>query len=292
MKKAIILLFVLALLVAPAAFAQSLSIVSGNGQVVQEQRLSNPLVVQVKDAAGNPVAGVAVTWNIAPGTGTLVGQTNTTDASGKASASFLGTGIQPGYSFLPGTVTASSSGGSVTFQITTGVGQGLALPPLAELRKPALETRTITGASGSVLPGAVSVQVTAQSGGQAGQAVPNVSMQIVNGVDTTQPSPATCNVPGGAVLTNANGSATCDLLLSGTPGTYVISAWVGEYVYTPTITLTITEAQACTYAVTLSATSFNASANSGTINVSTGNGCGWRATSPDNWITIASGGSG
>src|SRR3989449_6811528 len=44
---------------------------------------SSPSVL-VKDANGNPVAGVAVTFAVAPGNGTITGGSQTTNASGVA----------------------------------------------------------------------------------------------------------------------------------------------------------------------------------------------------------------
>ena len=114
--------------------AQTLTIFSGNGQVVQEQFRTNvPLVVQAKDAAGNPAAGVAIAWKIPANSGTLSGPVLKTDANGLASTNFVATAVPPGQSFIGSTVTASSASGTVTFFITTALGaeQGhfLAPPP-------------------------------------------------------------------------------------------------------------------------------------------------------------------
>src|SRR5438128_1511174 len=50
---------------AEAATPASISIVSGNSQSAAAGRaLSTPLMVMVRDAAGNPAAGVEVTWSI------------------------------------------------------------------------------------------------------------------------------------------------------------------------------------------------------------------------------------
>src|SRR5207302_7245946 len=46
--------------------------------------VSTPPSVLVKDANGNPVAGVAVTFAVAPGNGTITGASQTTNASGVA----------------------------------------------------------------------------------------------------------------------------------------------------------------------------------------------------------------
>src|SRR5207253_3067464 len=46
--------------------------------------VTRPPSVIVKDANGNPVAGVAVTFAVAPGNGTITGGSQTTNASGVA----------------------------------------------------------------------------------------------------------------------------------------------------------------------------------------------------------------
>ncbi len=76
-------------------------LLSGNGQVVQSQFLSNlPLVVEAKTASGQPAAGVAINWKITVGAGTLVRPVNTTDANGQASVTFLATDVPGGESFF------------------------------------------------------------------------------------------------------------------------------------------------------------------------------------------------
>ncbi|MBV8820275.1 MAG: Ig-like domain-containing protein, partial [Acidobacteriaceae bacterium] len=97
----LILLFVAAVTLP----AQTLSIVSGTGQIVIEQFLSVPMVVQASDASGKPVAGATVTWSITQGSGTLEGPpTAQTDANGQASMIFLATAVPPALSFTPITV--------------------------------------------------------------------------------------------------------------------------------------------------------------------------------------------
>src|SRR5260370_42307654 len=70
--------------------AQTLSRVSGNGQIVFELFPAKaPLVVQAKDALGNPAAGVAIAWSLTPANSATLNQTiTTTDASGFARTGF------------------------------------------------------------------------------------------------------------------------------------------------------------------------------------------------------------
>ena len=70
-------------------------IVSGNEQVgAPGTALPQPLVVEVVDGSNNPVVGVAVTWVMTAGGGSLDPATGTTDENGRASTSWtLGSGI-------------------------------------------------------------------------------------------------------------------------------------------------------------------------------------------------------
>ena len=91
--------------------------------MVQSQFLSNaPLVVIAKDASGKPAPGVAVSWKITQGVGSLSGAVLKTDSNGLASTGFVGTAVPLGESIFPSTVTATSSLGTVNFIITTAIG--------------------------------------------------------------------------------------------------------------------------------------------------------------------------
>src|SRR5207302_1142575 len=68
--------------------------------------VSTPPSVIVKDANGNPVAQVAVTFAVAPGNGTITGASQTTNASGVATVGSWTLSATAG----PNTLTASSSG--------------------------------------------------------------------------------------------------------------------------------------------------------------------------------------
>src|SRR5205085_2371224 len=76
--------------------------------------VGSPPSVIVKDANGNPVAQVAVTFAVAPGNGTITGASQTTSASGVATVGSWTLSTTAG----PNTLTATSgslSGSPVTF---------------------------------------------------------------------------------------------------------------------------------------------------------------------------------
>ncbi|CAN5893569.1 hypothetical protein BH20GEM1_BH20GEM1_08470 [soil metagenome] len=103
----------------PSAQASQLLIISGDDQTVPIDTLSlagsrdpNPLVVQARDAFGNPVQGVAVQWRVSNGGGSMFAFTTFTDALGFASNSY--SGVTEG----PNAVVAIAPGTNpVTFDI-------------------------------------------------------------------------------------------------------------------------------------------------------------------------------
>src|SRR5262245_51451682 len=98
----------LAGLAAVAAQAQTLSVVSGDGQVAaQNFQLPSPFVVVVKNAAGQPMSGVTVNWSV-DGPGNIVmGSQNLTDSSGQAMNRYVGGTIYTDTAFTQSTITAS-----------------------------------------------------------------------------------------------------------------------------------------------------------------------------------------
>jgi len=90
----------------PSQAAAVLVIVSGDGQSAPvNQAFAQPLVVQVNNSQGQPVAGASVVFSVTAGAARLTQATATTDAQGRASV----------------TVTAGNTVGRVT--ITVSVGQ-------------------------------------------------------------------------------------------------------------------------------------------------------------------------
>jgi adhesin/invasin len=156
---------------AVAASANGLRIVSGENQsAVAGQPLAAPLLVEVTDAFGNPIAGVTIAWT-AEGGGSVSSPTTVTDASGLASVTrTLGTtaGLQRTLASSEGlagspaaflhTATAGSAAG---VQIVAGDGQtatpGTRLPQ-------DLAVRVVDADGNPVVGAAVSWIVTAGGG--------------------------------------------------------------------------------------------------------------------------------
>lgn len=274
-----------------AAVSPGLTIVAGNGQVTPQYFNSSvPLTVEARDTRGNPIPNLPLTWTVTQGQGTIVAPPATTDANGMAGALFDGN-VTPGLSFSQETVTVSSSVGSVNFLITTVINRlsngSIAELPLVQLLSPPPESRTLTGKAGSTIHGAIAIQVVDQSGIQSGLPIPNVGVHVVNGDGSSGTPAAQC---AGEPLTDANGNASCDLVLTGAPGVYSISADVGEFRIMPVIILTITAGgSSCTYSVSASSLQFAGNNGLGTLTVNTQSGCTWTVVSNSNWLTVTSG---
>jgi uncharacterized protein (TIGR03437 family) len=255
-----------------------------------------PLVVQATDASGNPAAGVAITWTQSPPNSATLNQTiTTTDVNGLASTGFVAPAFLQFESFQTHLVTATSSAGSVTFVVTAVTERqpngNFAGDPFIFLMAPSQDNRSVTGQSGATIPGAVMVSAFNQAGLQANQPLPNIGVRIINNEDRTLPSPANCAAPEGVALSATNGIATCDLLITGKPGTTQLVVEVGE-IHEFIFNLTVTPGPACSFSLSFAGQSFGSGGGTGSVNVLTTPGCGWNAVSNASFITITGGASG
>ena len=89
-------------------------VVSGSGQSAKTQEdAAQPFVAAVTDADGDAVSGATVTWSVVDGPGSVSPSSSTTNAQGRASATFTG-----GATLGTSTVRASVSGLSETAEFT------------------------------------------------------------------------------------------------------------------------------------------------------------------------------
>jgi PKD repeat protein len=158
---------------ATAGNASGLSIVSGNNQTaIAGTQLPGDLVVRLVDASGNGVPGMAVTWVVGTGGGTVSPENTTTDEAGRTSARWT-LGPTPGENRLDAVVSGI---GVANFR---AIGTAAAPPSLAIVvqpaasarngaplaRQPIIQLRNTAGAPAAI----AGVEVTAQLSGGGGE---------------------------------------------------------------------------------------------------------------------------
>jgi len=248
-KQTFLGILVISLLTTAVASAQTISILSGDGQVApQNFAAQSPMVAVVKNFQGQPVPGTTVTWTIISGAGNLLlGNSTVTDANGQATNQFLGNSLF-GVNFLQTIVTASIPTSSVNFtETTSGVDPNGTNAPFvqSQVNFPNLGD-VISGASGTT--GTVPIAVRVFAVGPAGfSAVPNVVIKLI---------PANPNGPqvacsGNTGYTDFNGNANCIPIFSGSPATgqYTIDVGGGFRQFGP-YQFTVTQGQLAAFRIT------------------------------------------
>src|SRR5207253_2710277 len=203
--------------------------------------VSTPPSVIVKDANGNPVAQVAVTFAVAPGNGTITGASQTTNARGVATVGSWTLSATAG----PNTLTATStglSGSPVTFSATGTAGTAATIAA----NSPTSQTATV----GTAVNTPPSVIVKDANGNPVAQVAVTFAVAPGNG-----------SITGASQTTNASGVATVgSWTLSATAGSNTLTASSGSLSGSPvTFTATGTAGAAATIAAN-SPTSQSASA--------------------------------
>jgi uncharacterized protein (TIGR03437 family) len=241
--------------IAPLASAQtvaSVSVVSGNGQLICQQCVSNfqffdYMTVRVADANNNPIAGAAVNWSVVSGSGTLstTAASNSTDSNGLAYAQFF-PASQYGsltQTYAQYTILASAGNYSATFTLTdslpptgaTGGVQQYLFSDFGSFASLIGNTYSGTASAAASLPAPLRAGVYNLTGG----GVPNVSVRLVNSDNTSGPSLTVPSIycPTGAgadtysVLTDSTGYATCNAYFGGQAGSgrfYVLLGGVAQ----------------------------------------------------------------
>jgi len=207
------------------AHAQTITKVSGDGQIVIQSILSsNPMVVLVRGASGNPLANAQVTWAVTSGPGGIVAGTTTTNSNGQATNTFVAAVPNPGQAYVASTVTATYSGASVQFG-EISVGETGNTPNVQSFPTPLPSGANLTGPAGAQGSQAIIVQVLVTQSLGAGQqaGVPNVAITAI--MDNPNDA-STVACAGGTVYTNAAGAATCTPVYGGKigSGSFTLSA--------------------------------------------------------------------
>jgi len=189
------------------------TILQGNNQSGSPgQQLPIALKVQVTDAFGNILPGVAVTYTVVtPGTVTLTNVISPTDLNGNSSA-IATLGNVAGAAQVK--VTAGSA--SATFTLNVSI-------PLAGLNKVSGDGQVAVTSSAFTSP--LVVKVVDKNG--AGVAGAQVTFQVTQGAATLGTQPVT---------TDANGQASTTVTAGATAGSISVSATVGTFSVSFTLT--------------------------------------------------------
>ena len=237
-------------LMAGTAAAQTVSVVTGNGQFICPacQALTGnfqALKVLVTDANGNPMPNVTVNWSTnAFSSQALLQATSTVTASDGTATNTLFAlsqlGVISSQSYLQYTVTATAGSSTATFSLTQGFDLSLNGFILQAANVSFLTTPSgLTGQAGSTSDSSIQVLVSDRSG----QAIPNVAVFLANLPDNTGPTMLCKSGPGagvGTVLTDATGRATCQPVFGPVPGSGQYQINVGgaypsaDFTQTPT----------------------------------------------------------
>jgi adhesin/invasin len=175
-----------------ALSGDKMSIWAGEGQsAVNGTLLPAPLQVKIVDAGNQPVSDLTVTFAVATGAGSIVGETtDVTGPDGVAEVRWM-LGPKPGANTLTATCAGIASPQSLTFHATGTAGQPYAIA--------VKDGNNQTAVAGSILPTRPSVVVT-DAGGNACPGV-SVTFAVISGSGS---------IPGGiaTVTTDGTGVAT------------------------------------------------------------------------------------
>ena len=194
--------------------ANGIALVSGDNQTgMVGTKLAQPLVVQITDGFGNPIAGVTVGWSAKTGGGTVSAPSSDTDVNGRASVERT-LGVTAGTQ----TTTASAAGlaGSpVTFTHTANAGN------VSSVVK-------ISGDVGSAAAG-TTVGLVVEVHDAGGNPVSGAAVNWVVGEGGGNVTPANNT-------TGSDGRASAQWNLGSAPGTNTLTAVSGGATATFTIT--------------------------------------------------------
>ncbi len=188
-------------------------VVSGNGQTASPGlALAAPLVAQVSNSSGQPLAGVPVTWTVSPANAANLASTTTTGTNGQTSNNVTLTNAATGTI----TVTASASGTNThaTFTITV-------TPAVTITGFQIVSGNNQSAVVGNVFSQPLVVQVQTSSGTASGV---TVQFRVQGGPVALQSTTAVTNGSGQAQVTAqaglSPGSATVVASVSGSSQTF------------------------------------------------------------------------
>jgi uncharacterized protein (TIGR03437 family) len=228
--------------------------VSGDGTLMGVGGGARTLTLRVVNEQGDPLPNAQVTWARSEGIALSVdfNPITNTDEKGETSVFvFPPTYLSSTLPFASFQVTAATSFGSTSFRILVypATGGDYSTRPVTQLIKPALPPYTFNLKLGQVMREAIQVGIFAQGGAVSGVPYPDVAInaytvigydvlgQPIFNLDKTKGPVTRCD---GINNSDAQGTATCNLVAEGKPGTLplLIDIGNGERAYTGTVFVT------------------------------------------------------
>lgn len=198
-----------------------LQIVKGQGQIApQGFPAPVPMTVVVRDASGKPVQNVPIAWSITQGAGSLISITELTDEKGEATANYSNPLVPLGSAFTNAQISATTGSETVNFYITTLANRPNGSRSTATYLRPRPVERVINARSGEVSGAVIEVQVFSE----LGTPIPNVGVRI----DTPLLGAPTATCRGGIALSDATGTALCEVVGGPIIGETTVNVIVGE----------------------------------------------------------------
>ncbi|MBZ5604385.1 MAG: Ig-like domain-containing protein [Acidobacteriia bacterium] len=213
----------IAVQVGPGPQGVSATVISGNGQNGSPgQTLSSPLVAQVLDGCGNPVAGATVSWSVSPAnSATLKNTINQADGTGKVSTSLA-------FGNTPGTITVTltlASNNTVKFTLTNKILLG--------------SISLVSGASQTAVTGQAFAQpvifVAKDTTGNPVQGA-TVNFAVSSGVATVTPTSATTDAQGRVQTTVTAGAQAGNIIITASSSGFSATASLTSIPPGPSIT--------------------------------------------------------
>jgi len=290
-----------AVLASSCAFGQiTMSLASGSGNPgsavvlnlsMSDPNLTNPASLQwVMTYSNADFSAVSV---VAGSAATAAGKSITcnTTVVGTVSCAVWGANQTPISSGVVATVTltiatstldTSSSVQLISGQGSTGLGAAISSTNSGSVVTIVQATPTLTG---------ISCNPTFVSGGQSAICTVTLSSPVTSGsftVGLSNSSPSVVTVPASFTISGSNsGSFTLSTVSTSTTIGVTITATAGTVIKTAAFGVNA----ACTYTLTPTTRLFAAGGGSTTVNVTTGSGCAWTATTnAPTWLVLQSGG--
>jgi adhesin/invasin len=231
-----------------AGTATQIALVSGNNQTATVgTRVTNPLVVGVKDANGNPVSGFMINFTIATGDGSVSAETVLTNAQGQAQTLFtVGTTAgansvrvnATGLSGSPVTFTATGTAGTATnLALVSGnnqsatVGTALSAPFIVAVTDTYGNPIANTAVTFAVASGGGTLSATSATTNAAGQASTRLTVGATAGMNTVTATRAgLTGSPITFTATGTTGTATQIALVSGNNQSATVGSTLNPFV--------------------------------------------------------------